>query len=143
MATTDSTSRAPQRAGPEDARSTGEIAKDVVDGVTTIVRKHIELAKLEIQEAVGKFAQAAALGAAAGVLALYMLGFLLVAGAKGLEEVWPPWLAWLTVAIVLLIIIGALLLAARSRVRNTSLAPERTQESVRENVQWAQQQLRR
>jgi hypothetical protein len=47
----------PQRAGPDDDRSVGELVLDVSERVSILIREEIELAKTEIREKVTKLVQ--------------------------------------------------------------------------------------
>jgi hypothetical protein len=68
-----------------DARETPEVLRSLVDNTQLLVKKEIELAKLEIKEIVTARLLAVAFLAVAGVLGLYLLGFALVTVAKALE----------------------------------------------------------
>ena len=61
--------------------------------------------------------------AAAGLLALYALGFLLATIAVALALFLPTWLALLIVTLVLFLIIAILILAGRSKLQKLQAAP--------------------
>lgn len=128
---------------PDDPRGTAAVVKDVVTGTQTLVRKELELARLEMMEGLAAYAQAAGLGGAAGMLGLYVLGFLGLAGGFALSEVMAPWAAFLIVAGAFLLLLVILLLVARSRARAGSLSPARTIDSINKDVLWAKRLLRR
>ena len=123
-------------------RGTGEIVKSIINDTQALVRKEVELAKVELMEAAASRAKAAAAAAVAGVVALYGLGFLASAAAAGLATVVPTWLARLIVAIVFFLIGGVALLFGR-KMASTPFAPEETLRRVKEDVEWAKAQLRR
>ena len=128
----------------QDTRSTAEVVKDLAANAQTIVRKELELAKLEIQEGVAKQAAAAGMFGAAGVLGLFVLGFAGVTGAIALEGVLDQrWLAWLIVTAIFLVIAIIVAIVGRSTVRKASVSPEKTKSSIEENVAWAKQQIGR
>jgi uncharacterized membrane protein YqjE len=57
---------------PEDAEKTlGDVVAEVSQKASLLVREEIELAKAEVIEKVGKLAKGAAVGAAAGVFAIF------------------------------------------------------------------------
>ena len=75
---------------------------------STLVRGEIELAQVQLKEKVSKLGLGGGLLAAAGVLALYMLGLLLLGAVWGLGNVMPLWAAFLVVSGILLVIIAVL-----------------------------------
>lgn len=132
-----------QPATDPDPRSTVQVVKDVTSNAQLLFQKELELAKLELQEALKVQLMAAGLAAAGGLFGLFVLGFVGVTAAKALEEVLQPWAAWLIVTGVYLLIGVLALLIAKNRAQSVSLTPERTKDSIEENVAWAKQQLRR
>lgn len=132
-----------QPAADTDPRSTVQVVKDATSNAQLLFQKELELAKIEVQEAVKVQLTAAALAAAGGLFGLFVLGFVGVTAAKALEEVLQPWAAWAIVTGVYLLIGVVALLVAKRRAGSTSLTPERTKDSIEENVAWAKQQLKR
>ena len=124
-------------------RPLGAVAASAVDGVRTLLRKHVELAKLEVTGAVSVRAAGAGMMAAAGVVALLAFGFAAAAGAAALALVMPTWAAILIVAAVLLAIAGVLVLVARRAIRKAPPMAERTRETMKEDARWAKQQIAR
>jgi uncharacterized membrane protein len=119
------------------------VVASAVDGVRTLLRKRVELAKLEVAGAVAVRAAGAGLMAAAGVLALFALGFVAAAGAAALALVMPTWAAILIVAVLLLAIAGVLVLVARHAIRTAPPTAERTRETMKEDARWAKRQIAR
>lgn len=132
-----------QPAADTDPRSTVQVVKDATSNAQLLFQKELELAKIEVQEAVKVQLTAAALAAAGGLFGLFVLGFVGVTAAKALEEVLQPWAAWAIVTGVYLLIGVVALLIAKNRAGSTTLTPERTKDSIEENVAWAKQQLKR
>ena len=81
--------------------------------------------------------------AAAGVLALFVVGFAGVAGAAAVALVMPTWTATLIVALVFAVGAGALVLVGRRAMRSAPKPTERTSQTVKEDVRWARQQIAR
>lgn len=136
---------APPAVGSEsaDPRSTVEILRSVAENSQTLVRKELELAKLEITEIL--VARAIALGAAVvgAIMALFILGFAGVTGAKALELVLPVWAAWLVVTgAYTLITVVALLVALRKATRPPNV-PQRTKAEIEQTVTWLKGQVQR
>ena len=139
------TSRRPSGPPPwvEERRSLGDVVRSVVDGVTALIRKEIELGKIEMTEAIGARAKGAGLMAAAGVFSLFAVGFAAAAGSAALERVVPDWAAHLIVAGAFVLLGLALFLAGRSAMRATSVAPEKTQETIRDDVRLVKERIAR
>ncbi len=90
------------------------VARELVDDVRTLVTQEVELAKAEVTQTVSRAAKAAALFAVAGVLALYLVGFLFGTIARALEGPLPDWAAWGIVTLLILVVIVVLALVGRS-----------------------------
>jgi YihY family inner membrane protein len=140
----------PQGTVPSDAfpstnggRSTGPLLRSIAADISTLVSKQIELAKQEIGEMVGTRAKAIGVFGAAAVLGLFVIGFLGMAGAEALDLVLPRWAAMLIMAAVFGVLAAVAIVAARGWLRSSASKPELTQESLKEDVQWAKQQLKR
>jgi uncharacterized membrane protein YqjE len=119
------------------------LIRSIAADLSLLVTKQIELAKQELGEMVGARARAAGVFGAAAVLALFAVGFLGLAAAEGLAEALPRWAAMLIVAGVFVLLVAIAILAARSSIRSSSSKPELTQATLKEDVQWAKQQLKR
>ena len=124
-------------------RPVGVVVASAVNGARTLLRKHVELAKLEVGAAVGTRAAGAGLMAAAGALALLAFGFVAAAGAAALALVMPTWAAILIVAVLLLAIAGVLVLVARRAIRTAPAMADRSRETMKEDARWAKQQIAR
>lgn len=79
-------------------------------------------------------------GATLAIVAV--LGFLLLAVVYALSLTMQPWLAAAIVGIVLGAVAAILASAARKRLRSVDMKPDRTIQSVKENVKWARDQTR-
>ena len=124
-------------------RPLGAVVASAADGIRTLLRKQVELAKLEVGAAVGVRGAGAGMMAAAGALALLALGFVAAAGAAALALVMPTWAAILIVAVVLLAIAGVLVLVARRAIRTAPAMAERSKETMKEDARWAKRQIAR
>ncbi len=124
-------------------RPLGAVIGSAVDGARTLVRKHVELARIEMTEAVSVRAKGAGMMAAAAVLGLFALGFAAASGSAALDLVLPAWAAHLIVSAVFVMISGALVLAGRRAMRTAPTTPEQTQKTLKEDARWARQQLAR
>jgi hypothetical protein len=75
-------------------------------------------------------------GGLAGFLAVTLLSF---AAAWGLDEVMPTAVAFLLVALVWLVVAGALYASGRRQLQAVRVAPQ-SKAAIKEDVQWAKQQ---
>ena len=124
----------------ESDKSLGELLAQLSADFGELVSVQVELAKVELKDEARTTARSAGMFGGAAVAAL--LAFLLVslAAAWGLAEVVPEGVAFLIVAVVWAIAAGALFMVARKQVREIEPIPE-TRESMKEDVQWARQQM--
>jgi MFS family permease len=124
-------------------RGTGPLLRSIAADISTLVTKQIELAKQEIGEMVGTRAKAVGVFGAAAVLGLFVIGFLGMAGAEALDLVLPRWAAMLITAGVFAVLVAVAIVLARGWLRSSATKPALTQESLKEDVRWAKQQLKR
>ena len=89
----------PNAQGPDDPRSVGEMAFDVSERVSTLVREEVQLAKTEISEKAAKLLRGSVVGIAAGVFALLGLAMLMHAIAWLLNDLFFDDNVWLGFAI--------------------------------------------
>jgi uncharacterized membrane protein YqjE len=132
-------------AGHDDLRERpiGELLRQLSQETTTLVRQELELAKAEMAEKGKRAGLGAGMFGGAGAAALLGLGALTAAAIAALGEAVALWLAALIVALLWLAIAGALALQGRSKVQAaTPPVPEQTQESMKEDVQWAKNRAR-
>jgi len=88
-------------------------------------------------------AKAAGALAAAGVVALLSVVFGAAAAAAALDRVMPAWASRLVVAGAFLVLSMLALAIALVRAKAPPLAPEKTVETVKEDLEWARAQLKR
>jgi uncharacterized BrkB/YihY/UPF0761 family membrane protein len=123
--------------------STVRLVGQVAGDVGTLVKKEVELARQEVTEAITARVKAVAAFVVIGVIALFVVGFLGAAGAAGLSLVVPLWLALLIVAGVFVLLAGLAAAFGVSRIKKPPLKPEKTKQTIKEDVEWAKAQLRR
>lgn len=132
--------KGPGESGVFDERATSEIIASLIANLRALLTKELELAKLEIQRIVTEKAIALGAAVAGALFGLFILAFAGVTGAKALELVFDPWLAWLIVTGIYTLVGGVLLFVAyRMAVR--SVKPERTQQDLKRTAQWAKEQV--
>jgi len=141
-------SRQVEREHPDGAahdahdRSVGELVQLLTTQVSTLARKEVELAKLELQRKGKEAGIGGGMFGAAGLVAVLGLGALTAALILGLATIIDEaWIAALIVGAVYLAVAGVLALAGRARIRKASpLVPEQATESVKEDVEWIKTQ---
>ena len=92
-----------------DPRSVAEMAIDVSERVSYLVREEVELAKAEVTEKVTTLAKGSAVGIAAGVFALLGLAMLMHAIAWLLNDLFfgdTVWLGFLVEAVMWFLVAG-------------------------------------
>lgn len=128
-----------------EQRPLGGLIADLAQEATTLVRKEVELAKIEMSEKIDK-ATTAVSSIAAGGAVLYA-GFLVflvfaVAGLDTILDRWYPtqWLAPLIVSVVVLVIGYAMLKAGQRKLQKDALLPRRTLRSLQQDARFVQRE---
>ncbi len=127
----------------KDERSLGELFSDLVRDMGTLVSQELALARTEMTEKasqVGKDIAFLAVGgmvAYAGLLAIIAAVIALLA-ANGV----PLWLSALIVGLVVAGIGYVLVQRGLTALKSQELAPRQTIESLKEDTQWAKEQVR-
>jgi uncharacterized membrane protein len=111
----------------------GQASKEL----STLFRKEVELAKAELSGEIAQAGKGAGMFGGAGVVALYGVGFAMLAGMFGLGALMPLGWAALIVAGACLLVAGLLALTGKRAMRKVSPKPERTIRTLKEDVQWA------
>jgi uncharacterized membrane protein YqjE len=119
-----------------------EVLQDIVANTQEIFRSEFRLAKAEIREETTKIARSSMPLGIGVLLALYALGFILLAAVHALATVVAAWLAALIVGVTVLVLSIILVSIGRTRLKQVKVVPEKTIGTVKENVQWARHQIR-
>jgi len=128
---------------PPNGQGTPTLIRSIVSDVSHLVAKQIELAKLELAEMLGVRARAVGVFGAAGVLGLFVVGFLGLAGAAALDLVLPRWASLLIVAGAFALLAAVAAVLGKRWLRSAAAKPELTQHQMKEDVTWAKAQLKR
>jgi len=119
-------------------RPIGELLTELANETTTLVRQELDLAKAEMREKAGKAGPGFGMWGAAGVAGLLALGSLTAFLILALDGAMPNWLAALIVGLVWAAVAGVLYVRGKQRVEEAgSPVPEKTIQTVKEDVQWA------
>jgi hypothetical protein len=125
-----------------DERSLGDLFSDLSRETTTLVRQEVQLAKAELTQSATEVARGIGMLVAGGAVAYAGLLFLLLAIVFGLIEAgWDAWLSALAVGLVVVAIGAILVLRARESLKPANLAPRRTVETLKEDQEWAKEQI--
>lgn len=124
---------------PND-QSMPELMRSITADVATLVRKEVELARIEIVEAVNARLKAAGAIAFAALLSLFVLAFLGLAASTALDRVMEPWASRLVVAAGFLVVAVVAVVFATRKLKGP-VAPE-TKRTLEEDAEWAKAQTR-
>jgi hypothetical protein len=125
-----------------DERSLGDLFSDLSRETTTLVRQEVQLAKAELTQSATEAARGIGMLVAGGAVAYAGLLFLLLAIVYGLIEAgWDAWLSALVVGLVVVALGAILVLRARESLKPANLAPRRTVETLKEDQEWAKEQI--
>lgn len=115
----------------EDERTLGQLVSEASQDLSTLVRYEVALAKAEIRDDVRRGAIGGGLFAVVAVLGLFALVTLVIAGAYGLVAAGlAPWLAFLVVTGVLVLVAAILALLAVFQLKRIK-PPEKAIRSTR------------
>ena len=121
-------------------RSLEDLARQLSDQTTELVRHEVELAKAELRVKGKRAGVCAGMFGGAGALGVYALGALTAAIIAGIAEALPVWASALIVAVLYGAIAGILALRGKKKVQQaTPPLPEETVQSVKEDVRYTKQ----
>ncbi len=127
-----------------------DLFKQLRDDTTTLVREEIVLAKTEASEKMAKFAHNIGFLAAGALTAFTALYFILLAIAflirgqlilRDVTESTATFLGLLIVGVVVGIIAAILIGKAITTLKSSSLKPNKTIETLKEDKAWVQQKV--
>lgn len=121
----------------------GELFRQLAQDSATLVRQEVALAKAELQQNVKTAVRDAAMVAVGGgvalVGALVLVLFMVLALGDALNEYW---LGALIVGVILTAVGAVLAMGSLKRLKHDGLAPERAIQTLKEDKQWAQNEIR-
>lgn len=117
-------------------RSLTEVLQDIVGNVQTIIRSEVRLARTEVTEEITKAGRASSMLAAGTIAALFALWLLLLTILFALAIVIPLWAAALILFAVMAVVTAVLLTTGKKRFKTVHAIPEKTVETMKENVAW-------
>jgi hypothetical protein len=121
----------------EIAQDAGTIGADLRE----LARAEARLAIAETKEQVGILAKVSAGGVAALIFAYITLFFAFLTVMFALDLVLPLWAAALITTAIAGALVAIAALFAKAQAKKISPKPERTIETIREDIRWAKNQL--
>ena len=140
MSTTTGSETVPPPRGAEDERSLGEIVQALTQDTTTLLKQELELAKVELKEEATRAGKGAGMLGGAGLAGWFLLLFLSLALMFALDTVLPLWAGALITAGVWALVAGVLAMRGRSALKKANPQLPRTQQTLKEDAQWARAQ---
>ena len=123
-----------------DERSLGEVVSDLSTDLSTLMKQEVQLAKVELKQEVTKVGKGAGMLGGAGFAGWFVLLFLSLAMTFLLDNWLPIEVAALITAGVWAVIAAALALVGRKELQEANPQLPQTQETLKEDVQWAKAQ---
>jgi drug/metabolite transporter (DMT)-like permease len=127
----------------QDDRSLGELFADLAKESSVLVRQEVALAKAEMTQKAGQvgkdigFLAVGGLVLYAGLLAI-VAAIIIVLGTIGV----PWWLAALVVGVIVAGVGYFLVQKGMQALKAENLAPKQTIETLKEDAEWAKEQVR-
>jgi predicted phage tail protein len=133
----------------QEERSIGQLLKELRDETTTLLRQEVDLAKAEMSEKASRFGTnvgALAMGGAVLFLGALALLAAVIYGLTSLLDQFMSvgvaiWLAPLLVGLVLAGVGYSLTKKALDTLRQESLTPTKTTQSLQENKEWLKSKM--
>jgi hypothetical protein len=126
-----------------ETRSTPALIGDLINHVTELFRKEVQLFRAEINEKTRQVSNAGVM--LAGALVLGLVGLIYLAGAVALGLVAaglsPAW-AVLIVGIVLALVALVMALSGKNKLNASNLAPHRTVDSLSKDARMAREKTK-
>ncbi len=125
----------------KEERSLGDLFSELATETSTLVRQEVALAQTELTQkatSVGKNVGFLVVGGAVGYAALLAI---LAAAIIGLAYFVQWWAAALIVGVVVGIVAFLLISSALKALKTTSLTPNQTVETLKEDAEWLKNQV--
>jgi uncharacterized membrane protein YqjE len=123
-------------------RSIGELFSELASETGLLLRQEVALAKVELTQKATRVGRNVGYLVLGGAVAYAALLALLAAIIILLANVMSWWVAALVVAVLVGIVAAVLISKALAALKNTDVAPRQTVETLKEDAQWAKQQMK-
>jgi uncharacterized membrane protein YqjE len=131
--------------GPDVSNtSVGELVGQVATDLSQLVRQEMALAKAELREEAKKAGKGAGMLGGAGLAGYFLALFLSLTLMWGIGEMFDPdhpWIGALVVAVIWGIVAAVLFSMGKKNMAKVNPKPEKTIESVKEDVRWTKDQM--
>jgi hypothetical protein len=124
-----------------EMRGPAAIVQDVLRDVGDIVQGEIRLAKAEMGEKAQRAGKAGGLMGGAALCGLLAAICLTTTFVAAMATAMPLWLAALLMCLFLVCIAAACYYGGRAKLKDVNAVPQRTLDSMRENLQWAKHRM--
>jgi MFS family permease len=115
--------------------SVGQLASQLSEQASRLVRNEMALAQLEAKQRAKRFGFGLGMFGVGGVCVFYAVGAAIAAAILGLANVVPGWLAAVIVAAALIVIAGIVSLTGKKSIdRGSPPVPTETMQNVREDA---------
>ncbi|MFP5319245.1 MAG: phage holin family protein [Acidimicrobiia bacterium] len=121
-------------------KSLGELVGEMTSDVSTLLRKEVQLAKIELTDEVRKAGKAGGLLGAGAMTGYFSLLFASLALAWLLDQAMNRALAFFLVAVAYGVAAAVLLMRGKERMSKVDPVPRETVQTLKEDVQWAKTQ---
>src|ERR671917_2648777 len=125
-----------------DDRSLGELFSELAQETSTLVRQEVDLAKTEMSQKASRVGKDVGFLAAGGAVAYAGLLAVLAGIIVLLGQIIPMWLSALLLGLVVAGVGYVLVREGLEALKREELAPRQTIETIKEDQQWAKDQMR-
>ena len=126
----------------EEEQPLGELFSELSGNLQQLMRKEVELAKVEATEQAKRAGKAGAMFGAAAVAGFLGVLLVLFAAAWGLAEAIPTGLAFLAIGLLVLVVAALCAVAGKNKAAEIR-PPKQTVQTLKQDVQVAQTSLKR
>jgi hypothetical protein len=109
--------------------------------VSTIIRKEIDIVKVEMSERMRRMVKDAAMIVVGGVVLFLGIQVLIATAIIALAHAVPLWLSALIVGVVLFVTGGAAAVAGIGRIKKIDWMPRKSLKLFREDISWLKKQV--
>lgn len=120
----------------KEDRSIGELFSELATETSTLIRQEVALAQAEMTQKATKIGKNVGFLVIGGAIAYAALLAIVAAVIVGLAHFIPLWLSALIVGIIIAVAAGILISMALKNLKETSLKPKETVETLKEDAKW-------
>ncbi|MEP6704038.1 MAG: phage holin family protein [Acidobacteriota bacterium] len=125
----------------KDDQSLGDLFSALASETGTLVRQEVALAQAELTTKATQVAKNVGFLAVGGAVGYAAMLAILAGVILGLSYFMPAWLSAILVGLVIGAVAFFMISSALGELKNTSLKPEETVDSIKEDAQWLKDQV--